>query len=86
MRVPGHYSAAPCSYRKAEIMMDTLFPWLYWSGVAVVVYSAIAASIRYVHYWRRGHKTMAAQAVLQTVLSMFGLLALLLIHRLYQLQ
>jgi hypothetical protein len=63
--------------------MDTLFVWLFWLGAAVVVYSAIAASIRYVHFWRRGARTMAAQAGIQTVLSMFGLFAFWFIYRFY---
>jgi hypothetical protein len=64
-------------------MMDDLFPWLFWSGAVVIAYSAIVASVRYVHHWRRGARIMAAQALLQTALSTFGLVAFWLIHRNY---
>jgi len=62
-------------------MLDDLFPWLFWPGAVVIAYSAIIASVRYVYHWRRGARTMAAQALLQTALSMFGLIAFWLIHR-----
>ena len=64
-------------------MMETLFTWLFWASTTVIVYSALVASINYVKYWRQGVRTMAAQAIVQTVLCMFGLVALWIIHRLY---
>jgi hypothetical protein len=63
--------------------MDTLFPWLYWSGAAVIVYSTVSASVKYVHHWRRGSRAMAAQAGLQTVLSIFGLAIIWAIYQVY---
>ena len=67
--------------REDRIMMNNLFAWLFWSGAAVIVYSAVSASMRYVHFWRRGARTLAAQAGLQTILCLFGLVALWVIHR-----
>ena len=64
-------------------MMDNLFTWLFWASTTVIVYSALVASVNYVKYWRQGARTMAAQAVVQTVLCMFGLVALWVIHRFY---
>jgi hypothetical protein len=64
-------------------MMDTVITWMFWIGAGVIAYSAVAASIRYVHFWRRGARTMASEAGIQTVLSVFGLLGLWLIYRFY---
>ena len=64
-------------------MMDNLFTWLFWASTTVIVYGALVASINYVNYRRQGARTMAAQAVVQTVLCMFGLVALWVIHRFY---
>jgi len=71
--------------RKMEgrIVMDHILTLLFWSGAAVVVYSCIAASVRYLYHLRRGAKIMAAQAMLQSMLSMFGLVALFFVHRYY---
>jgi hypothetical protein len=66
-----------------RIMMDNLLTWLFWSGAAVIVYSAISASIRYVHHWRRGSRTMAAQAAVQALLCTFGLVTAWAIYRVY---
>ena len=60
-----------------------MFTLLFWSGTAVIVYSWIAASVRYIHYLRRGHKIMAAQAMLKSMLSLVGLVALWFIHHYY---
>ena len=46
-------------------MMDTVITWMFWIGAGVIAYSAVAASIRYFHFWRRGARTMAAEADLQ---------------------
>jgi hypothetical protein len=64
-------------------MMDKLFTWLFWGSAAVIVYSALVATINYVNYRRQGARTLAAQAIVQTVLCMFGLIALWTIHRFY---
>jgi hypothetical protein len=73
-----------CDWKLEDrIMMHNLLTWLFWSGVAVIAYSTISASFKYIHHWRRGARPMAAQAALQTVLSTFGLVALLLIRRIY---
>ena len=64
-------------------MMDDLFTWLFWISAAVIVYSALVASVNYVNYKRQGARTMAAQAIVQTVLCMFGLVVLWVIHRFY---
>jgi hypothetical protein len=64
-------------------MMDNLFTWLFWASAAVISYSALVASINYVKYWRQGARIMAAQAILQTVLCMSGLVVLWVIHRFY---
>ena len=63
--------------------MAHMFTLLFWSGAAVIVYSWIAASIRYVYYVRRGAKIMAAQAMLKSMLSLIGLVALWFIHQYY---
>jgi hypothetical protein len=63
--------------------MAHVFTLLFWSGAAVIVYSWIAASIRYVYYLRRGYRIMAAQAMLKSMLSLFGLVALWFIHQYY---
>jgi hypothetical protein len=62
---------------------DEIITWLFWSGAAVVACGTVSATVRYFHFWRLGHKVMAAQAVLQTVLCTAGLVALYLIHELY---
>ena len=64
-------------------MMENLFTWLFWASAAVIVYSALVASANYFKYWRQGARTMAAQAIVQTVLCMFGLVVLWVIHRVY---
>ena len=64
-------------------MMDTVITWMFWLGVGAIAYSAVAASIRYFHFWRRGARTMAAEAGIQTVLSVFGLVGLWFIYRFY---
>jgi hypothetical protein len=71
--------------RKAQgsIMTDNLLNWLFWAGAAVVTFGIVSATIKYVHSWRVGHKIMAAQAALQTVLCMAGLLMLLIIYQSY---
>ena len=63
--------------------MDTLVTWLFWAGAAVNVYGALVASVNYFNYRRLGARTLAAQAVLQTVLCMFGLVVLWVIYRFY---
>jgi hypothetical protein len=63
--------------------MDDLFIWLYWISAAVIGYAAVVASVNYVNYRRQGARTMAAQAIVQTVLCMFGLIVLWVIHRFY---
>jgi hypothetical protein len=68
---------------ESRIVTAHMFTLLFWSGTAVIVYSWIAASIRYVHYLRRGHKIMAAQAMLKSMLSLAGLVALWFIHQHY---
>jgi hypothetical protein len=71
--------------RKLEgrIVMDPIFSLLFWSGVAVIVYSCVTASISYLYHLRRGARIKAAQAMIQSMLSMFGLVALWFIHRYY---
>ena len=64
-------------------MLDNLFTWVFWASAAVIVYAAVVASVNYVNYRRQGARTMAAQAVVQTVLSMFGLVVLSVIRRFY---
>jgi hypothetical protein len=79
-----HAKTKKCDWKlEARIMMHNLLTWLFWSGVAVISYSTVSASVKYIHHWRQGAKPMAAQAALQTVLSTFGLVALLLIRRVY---
>ena len=63
--------------------MAQMLTLLFWSGAAVIVYSWIAASIRYIYYLRRGYRIMAAQAKLKSMLSLFGLVALWLVHHYY---
>ena len=63
--------------------MAHVFTLLFWSGAAVIVYSWIAASIRYIYCVRRGYRIMAAQAMLKSMLSLFGLVALWFIHQYY---
>ena len=63
--------------------MAQTFTLLFWSGTALVVYSWISASIRYVYYIRRGARIMAAQAMLKSLLSLVGLVALCFIHHYY---
>lgn len=63
--------------------MANMFTLLFWCGAAVIVYSWIAASLRYVYYVRRGAKIMAAQAMLKSMLSLIGLVALWFIHQYY---
>jgi len=63
--------------------MADMFTLLFWSGTAVIVYSCIAASLRYVYYLRRGARIMAAQAMLKSMLSLFSLVALWFIHQYY---
>ena len=62
-------------------MMDNLFTWLFWSGAAVAIYTTISASVRYVHHWRRGSRTLAAQAALQTVIYLSVLVTLWCVYR-----
>ena len=64
-------------------MTDDLIKWLFWAFAAVVGYGVVAASVRYVHFSRMGHRIMAAQAILQTMLCVAGLLVLLIIHESY---
>jgi hypothetical protein len=64
-------------------MIENLLTWLFWSGSAAIVYSTISASVRYLHHWRRGARTLAAQAGLQTVFCVFGLVTLWCIYRVY---
>ncbi len=64
-------------------MTDNLIDWLFWICAAVVAYGVVSSSIRYFNSWRIGHKIMAAQAVLQTVLCLAGLVMLLIIHQNY---
>jgi len=68
---------------ESGIVMAQMFTLLFWSGTAVIVYSWIAASIKYVYYLRRGAKIMAAQARLKSMLSLVGLVALWFIHHHY---
>ena len=63
--------------------MDTLITWLFWASAAAIVYGALVASVNYVNYRRQGARTMAAQAIVQTVLCMFGLVVLWVIRRFY---
>jgi hypothetical protein len=56
---------------------------LFWSGAPVIVYSWIAASIRYVYHVRRGARIMAAEAMLKSMLSLIGLVALWFLHEYY---
>ncbi|HQR12332.1 MAG TPA: hypothetical protein PLW68_13490 [Casimicrobiaceae bacterium] len=64
-------------------MTDNLLIWLFWAGAAAVAYGIVSATVKYVHSWRIGHRIMAAQAALQTVLCMAGLLMLLIIYQIY---
>jgi hypothetical protein len=64
-------------------MTDNLFHWTFWVGALAIVFSAVVASVRYVNYSRQGARTMAAQAIVQAVLCIFGLVALWIIHRFY---
>ena len=64
-------------------MTDNLIVWLFRTGTAVVAYGFISSSVRYVNSWRIGHRIMAAQAVLQTVLCLAGLLVLLVVYENY---
>jgi hypothetical protein len=68
---------------ESRIVMVHMFTLLFWSGTAVIVYSCIAASIRYICYRRLGAKIMAAQAMLKSMLSLLGLVALWYIHQHY---
>jgi hypothetical protein len=68
---------------EGRIVMDPIFTLLFWSGAAVIVYSCVAASIRYLYHMRRGARIRAAQAMIQSMLSMFGLVALWFIHQYY---
>ncbi len=61
--------------------MSELLIWLFWSGVAVLAYNHIAASIRYFHHLREGSRITAAQALIQSVLSMAALVVLLVTSR-----
>ena len=63
--------------------MVDVFTLLFWSGAAAIVYSCITASVSYVYHLRRGAKIMAAQAMLKSMLSLFGLVALWFIYRHY---
>lgn len=64
-------------------MTDNLLNWLFWAGAAVVTLGIVSATVKYVRCWRIGHKFMAAQAALQTVLCMAGLLVLMIIYQSY---
>jgi hypothetical protein len=61
-------------------MLHSLFKLLFWSGVAIFVYGAIAAPMAYVHHLRRGARIMAAEALIATILSGLCLVALWFIY------
>lgn len=63
--------------------MDDVLTLLFWSGAAVIGYSYIGGFIKYIYHLRRGSKILAEQALIQSMLSMSGLVALWLIHRYY---
>jgi hypothetical protein len=65
--------------------MDGVLTWLFWSFAAVIGYSYIGGFIKYLHHLRRGSRILATQALLQSMLSMFVLVALWLIHWYYPL-
>ncbi len=66
-------------------MTENLINWLFWVGAAVASFGIVSASVRYVNSRRIGHRIMAAQAVLQTLLCIASLLALMMIRQNYPL-
>ena len=67
-------------------MIDNVLTWVFWAGALAIVYSAVVAFARYVNYSRQGARTMASQAIVQTVLCIFGLAVLWVIHRFYMVE
>jgi len=61
--------------------MENLGGWLFWSVTGLVVYSGVSATVRYLQHWRSGARTLAAQAVLQTLFCMILLVALMFIYQ-----
>ena len=61
-------------------MLHSLFKLLFWFGVAVFLYGAIAAPVAYVQHMRRGSKVMAAEALIAAILSALCLVALWFIY------
>ena len=61
-------------------MLHNLFKLLFWSGVAIFVYGAIAAPVAYVQHMRRGSRVLAAEALIAAVLSALCLVALWFIY------
>ena len=67
-------------------MLENPFNWLIWSAVAVAIYITISASVRYIHHWRRGARTLAAQAALQTVIYLSVLVTIWCVYRAHTLE
>ena len=61
-------------------MLHSLFKLLFWFGVAIFVYGAIAAPLAYVQHMRRGSKILAAEAMIAAILSALCLVALWFIY------
>jgi hypothetical protein len=57
-------------------MMHILFRLLFWTGVVIFFFGAIAAPMAYVYHRRRGAGVMASQALIAAILSAMCLAAL----------
>jgi hypothetical protein len=61
-------------------MLHNLFKLLFWLGVAIFVYGAVAAPVAYVQHRRRGARVLAAEALIAALLSAACLIALWFIY------
>ena len=57
-------------------MLHGLFKVLFWFGVVIFLYGAIAAPVAYVQHIRRGSRVLAAEALIAAILSVLCLVAL----------
>ena len=61
-------------------MMHILFRLLFWTGVVIFFFGAIAAPMAYVYHLRRGARVIASQALIAAILSALCLAALWLFY------
>lgn len=61
-------------------MVNILYRLLFWIGVVIFLYGAIAAPMAYVYHLRRGARVMASQAMIAAILSALCLAVLWLFY------